>query len=324
MQTPCLHPSSSPTPRPPAAVREVDGAARIAAAAAVELLIAELVELRERDAAAVRDALPLLLRRVTAVPVEGGEGGQGGEGGGAEASTRARQVFQLRQMAEQEATPSSEDLFCLLISTRGLQDLRAINPYVSEEGASQLLDMAVTIIMHASRVGQTNRSLSEARGLLKLLHRAASGPGEGASEAMLDETASALALKQQTLAEQLLARRQYVAERPAGGGGGDEDGDGGEDDGGGGAAASAAVQAGGGGGGGLRLWYDPRFLLFEFVHNLVLREAQVTLPLSPPLTLTLALPLALTLTSLCVGRRSRSSASSSMQCAPRGPSSSRC
>eukprot|EP00964_Phaeocystis_antarctica_P047478 scaffold27456_cov45-Phaeocystis_antarctica.AAC.1 len=287
---PCTHHAYTPLPpRPPAAVREVDGAARIAAAAAVEMLVAELVELRERDAAAVRDALPLLLRRVAAVPVDGGEGGEGGkmeggqggaveggkggEGGGAESSTRARQVFQLRQMAEQEATPSSEDLFCLLISTRGLHDLRAINPYVSEEGARQLLDMAVTIIMHASRVGQTNRSLSEARGLLKLLHRAASGP-EGASEAMLDETASALALKQQTLAEQLLARRQYVAERPAGGGGGDEDGDGGEDDGGGGAAAVAAIQAGGGDGGGLRLWYDPRFLLFEFVHNLVLREAQ--------------------------------------------------
>ena len=108
-------------------------------------------------------------------------------GGAAEASTRARQVFQLRQMSEQEASPSSEDLFCLLISTRGLQDLRAINPYVSEEEAAQLLDMAVAIIMHANRVGQTNRSLLEARGLLSLLHRAAPGPA-AASEAKPDET----------------------------------------------------------------------------------------------------------------------------------------
>ena len=101
----------------------------------MEGLIAELVDLRERDAAAVRDALPLLLRRVAAVPMSGAEreGGGAAGGGAAEASTRARQVFQLRQMSEQEASPSSEDLFCLLISTRGLQDLRAINPYVSEE-----------------------------------------------------------------------------------------------------------------------------------------------------------------------------------------------
>jgi hypothetical protein len=199
---------------PTAAVREPDGAACIGAAAAVEGLIAELVDLRERDAAAVRDALPLLLRRVAAVPMSGAEregggaagggaagggaAGGGAEGGGAagggaagggaaEASTRARQVFQLRQMSEQEASPSSEDLFCLLISTRGLQDLRAINPYVSEEEAAQLLDMAVAIIMHANRVGQTNRSLLEARGLLSLLHRAAPGPA-AASEAKPDET----------------------------------------------------------------------------------------------------------------------------------------
>jgi hypothetical protein len=174
---------------PTAAVREPDGAACIGAAAAVEGLIAELVDLRERDAAAVRDALPLLLRRVAAVPMSGAEreGGGAAGGGAAEASTRARQVFQLRQMSEQEASPSSEDLFCLLISTRGLQDLRAINPYVSEEEAAQLLDMAVAIIMHANRVGQTNRSLLEARGLLSLLHRAAPGPA-AASEAKPDET----------------------------------------------------------------------------------------------------------------------------------------
>ena len=160
----------------------------------MEGLIAELVDLRERDAAAVRDALPLLLRRVAAVPMSGAEregggaaGGGAAGGGAAEASTRARQVFQLRQMSEQEASPSSEDLFCLLISTRGLQDLRAINPYVSEEEAAQLLDMAVAIIMHANRVGQTNRSLLEARGLLSLLHRAAPGPA-AASEAKPDET----------------------------------------------------------------------------------------------------------------------------------------
>ena len=81
MHTPCAYHAYTMQhplpPRPPlAAVREADGAARIASVAAVEMLITELVELRERDAAAVRDALPLLLRRVAAVPVEGGEGGK--------------------------------------------------------------------------------------------------------------------------------------------------------------------------------------------------------------------------------------------------------
>jgi hypothetical protein len=99
-----------------------------------------------------------------------------------------------------------------------------------------------------------------------------------------------------------LAHRQYVAERPAGS---VNDGDGGGGSGGGGgrwreaeADAEAEAGGGGGGGGGLRLWYDPRFLLFEFVHNLVLREAQViTLALAVALALSLTLALAPALTS---------------------------
>ena len=228
------------------------------AVAAVERLLDELSELRDKDAAAVRDALPLLLGRVAAVPMDGAL---------PEAELHARQVFRLRQLAEQEATANSEDLFCLLISTEGLQDLRALNPYVDRNEARELLDVAVSIIVHANRVGQINRCLSEARGLLGLLRRATAPVGVANTDAALDEAASALALKQQTLAEQLLARRQYVSERPGGtagtagteGEGGDEGG--GEDE----------------GEGGLRLYYDPRFLLFEFVHNIVLREAQVSL-----------------------------------------------
>ena len=72
---------------------------------------------------------------------------------------RARQVFRLRQISEQEASPSSEDLFCLLISSRGEEDLRALNPYLSEAEAAELLDLSVAVIMHANRVGQTNRGL---------------------------------------------------------------------------------------------------------------------------------------------------------------------
>ena len=69
----------------------------------------------------------------------------------------------------------------------GARPTKSFQPYVSEEEAAQLLDMAVAIIMHANRVGQTNRSLLEARGLLSLLHRAAPGPA-AASEAKPDET----------------------------------------------------------------------------------------------------------------------------------------
>ena len=69
---------------------------------------------------------------------------------------------------------------------------------------------------------------------------------------------SALKLKGQTLAEQLLVARHYVAPRDAPAAAGTPNGD----------AADPSA---------LGLVYDPRFLLFEFTHNIVLRKAQVEL-----------------------------------------------
>ena len=127
----------------------------------------------------------------------------------------------------------------------GESDLQLANPFVSNADAGAVLDLAVSAIMRANRVGQINRCMSEARGLLRLLERDMSSVTEGAAADM----ASAILLKSQTLAEQLLARRHYMTP----------------------AAAPVA------GDGGLALAYDPRFLLFEFTHNIVLRKAQVEL-----------------------------------------------
>ena len=72
------------------------------------------------------------------------------------------------------------------------------------------------------------------QGLLRLL-RPRNG-SFGTSEASRLIAVSAITLKAQTLAEQLLTRRHFV---------------------------SSANE------------YDPRFLTFEFTHNIVLRESQV-------------------------------------------------
>lgn len=220
-------------PDPSAAVR--DEATRAAAADRVRELLNDLADLRERDSAAVRDSLPLLVRRATFVPP-----------GSSLEDQRQRQVFMLRQLAEQEGSVSMEYLLCLLISTTGVEDLRACNPFISEKEVEELLDAAVAAVLRANRVGQINRSMSEARGLLRLLQP----PGTRAKggDDVLGDQASRITLKSQALAEQLLARRQFVvpSEVPSDSGG-------------------------------LQLTYDPRFLLFEFTHNIVLRGTQVQL-----------------------------------------------
>jgi hypothetical protein len=211
--------------------------------AQVRALLAELAELRDKDAAVVRDALPILVKRATAVPLEGSSHDE-----------LRRRTFQLRQLAGQEASVSTEYLFCLLVSSTGVSDLRSANPYVSEKEADELLDLAVAVILHANRVGQINRCMSEARGLLKLLETAAHESSAALTAGATEQLISALMLKSATLADQLLARRYYVeASSPP-------------------SAADGALSSEG-----MRLQYDPRFLLFEFTHNILLRQTQVHL-----------------------------------------------
>ena len=217
--------------------------------------VAELIDLltaqREADAAYVCQALPLLLRCADTIVTNAPGVGD----------ARMRELFALRQAAELEAHASLDLIFCLLISSKSATDLRVINPFLSDAQVEQITDLTVSTIMHASRVGALNRALNDARALAKLLRTfgVAQPATDDASAAVKQRTeaASALTLKARTLAEGLLVRRHYVQSSLSGG------------------AQNV---------GGVRLrspsrtserTYDPRFLLFEFTHNLLLREAQV-------------------------------------------------
>ena len=156
---------------------------------------------------------------------------------------RARLLFALRQYAEQEATLTLDFLFCLLISSKSADDLRALNPYVTPAARSAIFDLIVAAVLHTSRVGQVNRAMVEAHDLRVLLSR---------PTAELDT--AAIALKAETLAQQLTVRRHYVSEdTPV-------------------PDTTTVVTAHD-----TSFSYDPRFLLFEYSWNLILRKAQVDL-----------------------------------------------
>ena len=180
--------------------------------------------------------LPRLLARVNAVPVGAGDSVS-------EEERTRRELFALGQLAMQEATISADFLICLLISSKSIDDLRNANPFITPVAAAEIFDELVWAVLHASRVGQLNRCLSDAHGLLALLTPRAGTFG--------DEAASALALKSQSLAEQMMTRRHYVD-----------------------AHSDPLLDEHASG---MGLVYDPRYLLFEFTHNIVLRKAQVEL-----------------------------------------------
>ena len=87
---------------------------------ALVTLIGELGAQRDKDATAVRDALPLVIKRANEVQLEGAP----------KAERFAREVYCMRKLAAQEAQLSLDFLFCLLISTHCIDDMRASNPFV--------------------------------------------------------------------------------------------------------------------------------------------------------------------------------------------------
>ena len=122
-----------------------------------------------------------------------------------------------------------------------------INPFLCSEEPNQIFDLVVSTILHASRVGHLNRTISDAKGLLALLRRLSPPPTDADLPSKAQEAAmTGLTLRGQTLAESLVVQRHYVVE-----GGNSQERQ--------------------------ELQYDPHYLLFEFTHNIVLRKAQVEL-----------------------------------------------
>lgn len=274
--------------------------ARAGARAQIRALLDALAAQRDADAAFVREALPMLLKRVGSAP-PGARPAPRSDSSGDQDLPTDRFLFELRQSAGLECSTSLLRAFALLISSSGDAELRALNPFLSADQAAETLDLVVSAILHTSRVGQINRCAHEARGLLGLLadtnyeadaeggaegepgaEPAAGGEGwaavapvgggeAGGRDTALVEAASAIALKGEALAEQLLTRRHYTVRMTSAGAGGGGGGDAGDGD------ADRMPLA----------WYDPRFLLFEFTQNIVLRAAQARRrppkPRTPPL-----------------------------------------
>ncbi len=199
------------------------------AAAELEELVRLLDMQRAADMSYVLSSLPLVVRAVNDVPVEAC----------APEDERRRRLFALRQISGAECKINLELLFCSVISCKGAADLRRLNPFIAEP--EHVLNLVVAAILHASRVGQVNRCLIEAKELqaelvaLQARMRLAAAPlctSSGASSSSpLEERLKKVTHKAETLAALLSTKRHYMRE------------------------TEGAV--------GMHE-YDPRFLLFEF------------------------------------------------------------
>ena len=202
--------------------------------------------------------------------------------------------FLLLVHSGHEAQLWFEYMVSCLLSSASVDDLSRLNPFVPRARWHQLRDLLAVLLLRANRVGQTNRTLQLTADTLRLLEKcradvggaASAGAAVGSSSppralAVRDADASALQLKVDACMVELTAARAYCVKQRGGaaavGAAGDDT-----------APSPPPLSSGGGGGGDAEAAattssssssrvIDPRFLVFEFLWNLVLRPRQVDL-----------------------------------------------
>ena len=217
-------------------------AALASAASTLKTLVAELAAIRDNDAKAINAIIPLLKQAANFVDTDRHEKGSD--------ERRHRVAFQLKRCARQAPEVWMEFLFGSLLSSQGTQDLQKLNPYLSQRAMDTIEQLLVMVMLRANRVGQANRCLAIAATLTKLLAAAqATEPGDARTAAgatLLPKLAQASG----DLGDSLSAKRHFMVPCSD--------------------AASTTESSSGG-----SFSFDPRFLLFEFVWNLLLRRTQV-------------------------------------------------
>ena len=139
-----------------------------------------------------------------------------------------------------------EYVFGSLLSSRCEEDLLKLNPYISSDTLASLLDLVSSAMLRANRVGHINRSIGVAISLEELLVKILAIPIENRLEeghAIIPQVIQV----GEDLAKNITLSRHYVTKNASG-------------------------------------FYelDPRYLVFEFVWNIQLRQKQIEVILFTP------------------------------------------
>eukprot|EP00049_Salpingoeca_infusionum_P014496 m.271712 g.271712 ORF g.271712 m.271712 type:complete len:4223 (+) comp15683_c19_seq1:207-12875(+) len=158
----------------------------------------------------------------------------------------AQRTFQMKRFCGRVSAITAEFVLSTLVSTQALEDMASANPFLTN--GSSLLLLAASAALHVSRASQVKGVIASTIGLVSLLETLPSCP-----PGKLGETLQRVQQDQMLLAKLLCAKRHYFT-KSAGG-----------------PKASDAQ----GSDKGPTLWYDPRYLLGEFMFEILLRKRQV-------------------------------------------------
>jgi hypothetical protein len=210
------------------------------ALAGVRQLIRKLYEIRDADAQMVQDTIPMLESAANWVPAEKSAAPTGGTTTVSSLSS-AKTRFLLNRIAGQNAFAWVEFLFGMLLSSKGEEDLLKLNPYLSVETVTAINHLVSMSMLRANRLGHTNRCIGTAISLEGLLVKALKvNKTDRAEEGKV--LIPKLVQVGEELAKTVTLARHYMTSL----------------------SSSAGL-----------FEYDPRYLVFEFVWNIQLRQKQV-------------------------------------------------
>lgn len=209
------------------------------AKASLSTLLATMKGIRNEDARSISDVIPLLRHAANYVQLDHGD----------EVHERLdRTLFVLKQACRQVPEITVEFLFGATLSSTGEMDIANLNPYLTPRTLNLLLRLIGVTMLRANRVGHANRCIGMCVRLLGLVDKALkTEPSERCNfaDTLLPQIAQASA----ALADGLQSQRHFMAEV--------------EDP----TLKSTPKE--------VHVHYDPRFLIFEFVWNILLRQKQV-------------------------------------------------
>jgi hypothetical protein len=160
----------------------------------------------------------------------------------------AKTKYLLKRFSGQNSNIWIEYLFGVLLSTQGEADLLKLNPYLSADTIATLMNIISLVMLRSNRLGQTNRCIGTLINLISLLEKVIKIPR---SERRVKGATLGPKLIQlsEDLSKMITMERYYMNKLS------DSSND---------STSSKGLYS-----------YDPRYLVFEFVWNIQLRQKQV-------------------------------------------------
>ena len=230
----------------------VRGKSTTAAVKLLKELRADLCAIRDRDRAVQVASVKEALRAANFVDVESA-------GGTGSASLASRLRFFLRRFSGQEVTMDVEYLIGSFISKLRDRDMVRINPYLTMSEIAGCMDNVIGVLLHTSRVALVNWTLEGLDSMLFKLRKCARPKGKRPPVEALVKEAESLCMKLTNSRHYFQAEQEPPSQVQMN-----------SDD-----AYRAEVERREAGR--MRLWFDPRFLVFEFIFAIQLRKKQVRL-----------------------------------------------